>query len=514
MSDPDARSSQHGDENILHVEVSALDGGTPVTRGPRRRWVRVAQASSALVVVLALLAVVVVPRLGLGSRVALTHTGTSALPTAITYNGQPLTCPAGATWSPGSDAVAILDYVACHGVGASNVPAGGALAIYPSGIPASLPPQVVYSLDPLVIQQGLPASTTRNAQIMANLAISYMSVAWSPDGQTIAVTYFARSAVASLGENSSAQQDEPLATGVLLLPAHDPTGQVRVFDEPVSAVAAVTAPTIVAGTTSPPAPSPTTVPVPRYGAWNLTTGKIEGVGVPIGLGYTWGPGNTLTTTDPLTAEQTFAGAASHAAPGNAVGGASFTLWQSGDASIVNIPCPTSTATPDPYAPPAPVSGPPYVSLRLRTAGAVWSPDGALLLVTGINVHGWVDVPVTPSELDPENGCGYGDPANAQMRLPVRDAALRAVLTNMPPGSVQLAWRPDGQRLAVETSGSGDSLSIYDCATGTRLASESLADVIPAGGSTLMYWSPDGLQLLVLGVGGQLFTVLDAAQLGG
>jgi hypothetical protein len=98
-------------------------------------------------------------------------------------------------------------------------------------------------------------------------------------------------------------------------------------------------------------------------------------------------------------------------------------------------------------------------------------------------------------------------------------------------SIDLAWSPNGRRLAVTpsdvgaagvgaASGSVPALTVYDCASGRVRLQLSSEDIVPApalGGGQLVLaiaWSPDGTRLLLVPmVQGRLIQVLGPTSLG-
>jgi hypothetical protein len=113
-------------------------------------------------------------------------------------------------------------------------------------------------------------------------------------------------------------------------------------------------------------------------------------------------------------------------------------------------------------------------------------------------------------------------------MPVHDAGVRAALalldgTRLP--AIDLAWSPNGRRLAVTpsdvaaTSVSVPELTVYDCASGRVRLQFSVADLVPVlrEGQPLsaMAWSPDSTHLLLVPLGQRpRIQVLGLTSLGG
>jgi WD40 repeat protein len=141
--------------------------------------------------------------------------------------------------------------------------------------------------------------------------------------------------------------------------------------------------------------------------------------------------------------------------------------------------------------------------------AIWSPDGRYL-ITPTYYGGRVQLPgesLSPDILKATRQ------AQAPV-LPVRDSALRAIYQSDQAGG-PVAWRPDGQVLAVWSVHndanliSNDVVTLYNCASGKVLARfdvppATASDLYPnlfgfgAGGDLGVWlrWSPDGSRLLL------------------
>lgn len=521
QSEQSEEQSEEHEPDTFALEVTSLDGGTTrphtLKSGPRRRWVRFAQAASVLAIVALLLVVLVLPH----TTFSLSSTLSSFLPqptaTPLRYTGQPLACPGGATWSPDSQQIAVIHYLKCDRADPLDN-TGGVLAIYDHPDWPGYPPASVIALDTLVARQGLPASVTHNTQEMRALRLAYTSIGWSPDGRTIALTYAGSYAPAARTPLPDVASD-PRINGLLLLPVGSATGHVRVFNQP--------------------APQPTyplspSAPYPVV-AWNLLSGQQVVYTIPRSLAYRWNADDTLAATAPLS---TTPGNVPTTAPGpvgDPVGGASFTLWQVGYISASNAACVPGPSSTQPASTDSskPTSGNAsaiasngngsYISLGLSTGGPVWSPDGVIFIPQGLYSGGRADVPFPASARDTTHGCSWLGAATDLPLVPIHDTALRTVLNKLTAASsVTLLWRPDGQRVVFQESpvtiqqstGAQYTITVYDCATGLSLATPNTPGSLESiFGDPSMQWSPNGQRLLLVGYGEAPVTVLDAMVLG-
>jgi WD40 repeat protein len=138
----------------------------------------------------------------------------------------------------------------------------------------------------------------------------------------------------------------------------------------------------------------------------------------------------------------------------------------------------------------------------------WSPDGSRI-VEPLSLNAVLDpllfqAPLSESAL-------AGTPLANMPIVAVRDATMQAVVTDLeanPPssgGGTQLAWRPDGKALAVESDSAesglpptGHDVTLYDCATGKVLATlkPPAASSSTSQGGWSVRWSPSGKQLML------------------
>ena len=315
---------------------------------------------------------------------------------------------------------------------------------------------------------------------------NYQHIAWSPDGQRLAVTFglFLPNGLAQ--DNPTGPPAWPGSTvhGVMLADATGTTRQVFT-DQAVSG---------------------------RHGAvWDVASGApvaqaqaVAGA-LPPALGYAWNGDGTLTPQTPLNAS------AAPQAPaleptGNPDGGASFTVWQAGGIDLrTTAPAPGGIVTVEPGA------------FTWSSDFAAWSLDGRYLAAhVGIDLGRFA-----PADPPPPSAAGVAQLGLSQAPLlPVRDAALAALLAAMPRGfpdsatqaaqSLQVAWSPSGRALAARESiplDAGDNaklqvyaVTVYDCASGKPLAtltpSTRFSPLGRAPAPALLRWSPDGRHLLL------------------
>lgn len=478
--------------DTFHLEVSALAPGRARITVARRPWLRAAQAASVVIIVFGVLYALVLPH----PTFSFLPAPPLPIPTLFRYAGQALTCPTAAAWSPDSEQFAVVDYVACD----REYPftsSEAVLAFYDIVRGAnSLVPHGVMVLDSLVIQRGLPASVRADAQEMRSLRLTYTSLGWSPDGKTLAITFAGGSITAGAHGQPPALQGDPRINGLIVVSLTG-TRTVRVYDQPVAQESTGER----AGN-----------PYPLV-AWNTTTGQQEVLSVWESLAYRWTADDRLVASMPLLPPPTPPPAASLGRVGNPDGGASFTLWQVGYLHVGNPSCSSATG--------ADLS---YIDLGLETNGPIWSPDGAIYIPQGIYSGGRADAPTPGGARGPASECVLTGTLAELPLLPVRDAALRAVVARLTARSnVTLFWRPDGQRVLLtevpvtiqQGSGAEYTATVYDCATGQVLATPNTPGS-PVGlfGAPTVEWSPDGQRVLLLGYGDAPLTVLDATVLGG
>lgn len=331
----------------------------------------------------------------------------------------------------------------------------------------------LHALDPTDVPALPPAGSGGPLPVLGGVQIIYSQVLWSPpDGHRIALPFQASVPFRQNGRNT-------FWDGIVL--ANSDGSQVRALFSPQENA---------------------------LFEWNLATGDPVPLGsapgpympaaFSIALAYRWGTNGTLIPQTPLVP-----GVVPPASPlepvGNPDGSATFTIWQPGTVSPIT--------NSDPTAPPAPLAPPSAYSFS--TAFAVWSPDGNWLVgpdgafeysLLGTNA---VLVPKgQPPSLPPD----YFEPGQSAF-LPVRDKALQALLNLGPVPNVaergwNVAWRPDGRVLAAygisTTFGSIQPVTLYDCATGRKLATLqplSGPPYLDSFDGGLLRWSPDGTRML-------------------
>lgn len=226
--------------------------------------------------------------------------------------------------------------------------------------------------------------------------------------------------------------------------------------------------------------------------WDTQTGAMLDGTVPLGpygtmpsaMAYTWDSGGHLSIAEP-TPDSSIPFASSKSPVGNPTHDASFSVWQPG--SVISVARWDTSGYSEGY--------------EWSTRFAAWSPDGRYV-VNLINVLAYLS-------LSEEASARVSVPQSAQgpqVILPVRDAALLALMWAAPPqaqtGEWEVAWRPDGRELAAFRLGgsTAESAGVYDCVSGRELASLPLAtapwNAFLAGLSPLLRWSPDGTHLLL------------------
>jgi WD40 repeat protein len=347
-----------------------------------------------------------------------------------------IACLVDAAWSPDSRVIAALGYQsACYHAGAKGV-----LSVYDTHtrrLVERLHPDeaIVKALDS---SEFLPA---KHPSLMSPdpIHVTYVHVAWSPDGKLLACTFNTISIY-------------PPVDGVMLMNREG--GHMQVLLQQQSATA------------------------PFYAEWDLARSRsvpftpppsaFSLMPLPPALAYSWGVNDTLVPETLLT--HTGVPAAPPPGPvGNPIGDPSFTIWQPGSVDVAAM----------------------ADSSRLSswsTALAAWSPDGRYL-VDGITLFGLLK---PPGQRFPSVYTLILTRMNQVPRLPLRDKALLKVVDT----ATALAWSPNGHVLAAYHA--RKSVDLYDCRTGNRLAALALHDRGAASSTApiLLRWSPNGSRLLV------------------
>jgi hypothetical protein len=331
-------------------------------------------------------------------------------------------------------------------------------------------------------------------------AVIYGAMAWSPDGQRLAVGYSIKDLAGTLvlkRDGTVAQlfahtTHYPIKDALWEPYAHT---EVRPF---ISAVWDTTTSQLVSD-----APNPSSSSSPPYT-------------FPQALSYQWGSGGRLEGATPIPAAPSQVPGTSGPV-GAPTTGKPFTLWQPG----ALLWTPTTVSTP-------PTTRGAFV---WHSTFVAWSPDGryiaqdvavqAALVPDGL-------FPLSTDELSKVEKTGLMDFAPSV--LPIRDAGLAAVLKVAPHvevgpenefhvWTVDLAWRPDGRYLAayigdpatppgpppvpegdhdpVKSGYGGQKVQVFDCVTGAVVAKLTLQ----AGegkfqtGTDWLLWSADGSHLM-------------------
>ena len=308
-----------------------------------------------------------------------------------------------------------------------------------------------------------PATLLAKALPQAGASIVYFSdIAWSPDGQRLALVFGAH------GASSSSK----MIVGVLLT---DTAGQ---HVEVAARETADESPIL-------------------HGVADLTQHTVSATpALPPALGYRWGANGALDSETPLSASAPPA----QVTPGpvGSPNGDRFTIWQPGwlDEQTTD-PTTGQVYNPGVYT---------WYSTFLA-----WSPDGRYLRQLSLS-----------GRLAPADG---KQPSGATLKalnqekspiLPVRDNGLKQVIDILTQnarnslgtaGALQsVAWRPDGKYLATQTiatnpngddSAESHQVVVYECATGAIWGILHPETRNAAGGSTQwLRWSPNGTRILV------------------
>jgi hypothetical protein len=399
----------------------------------------------------------------------------------------------GAAWSPDSTNFVLAS---CSGTAAEQ---NETLAIFDAHTGAVRARTTIQAVD---IQRAIPPPYGTSWE---HNVIRYGQPFWSADGRRIIITFVAY---------IPGPQVPPSRDGLVVL--DNQLSVLHVFDGLQNL-----SPTRTSGGNF----GPQTVE-----QWDLSAGTASTLTLPQGLAYAWSAGDTLSASAVVAQTPGAQPPAVSAGPvGTPLGGSSFTAWQKGSVYFVNRTGCSGT-------PAAPGAAATYYLSNVWT-DAAWSPDGRYL-VFYLSVGGRLPTPTPtpptpgPSPSSPSDCSGWGQ-ASAWPQVPIHDAGMRAALalldeTRLP--SIDLAWSPDGRRLAVEpsdvgaggvaaASGTAPALSVYDCASGRVRAQLSRADIVPELGGdepfSVMAWSPDSSHLLLVPMGrGSLIRVLGSGSLGG
>jgi WD40 repeat protein len=352
-----------------------------------------------------------------------------------------LACLVDAAWSPDSKQVAVLGY-------------GQSCQLMP-GPPPTLQVNIYNGISQKLIRQvqldGMILSPLRQRSAKSTLAasIDLGSIAWSPDGRQLAISF-------------DTDEVGTVYDGVLLLAPNGQEQRVMLWpDNRQNSSSSYLLWNLVSGEaraiyylkqTASPMQSPSIVnlqPAPAY-RWG-TNGALEPAPQPVG-----------------------------GAIGNPAGDPTFTIWQPGFAQIeTQIP---------PLGPSLPVK-----FLTWSTQFAAWSSDGRYF-IDQVNTMGRFVIPHQPIP-DQQELVSLG--MDQLATLTARDKALAGILATLLSGKADdayIAWRPNGRELATYAAG---RVEIYDCATGRKLASLiSPNKPVNLNGDETFAWSPDGSRLML------------------
>ncbi|MGH2501714.1 MAG: hypothetical protein ACRDID_04270, partial [Ktedonobacterales bacterium] len=402
-----------------------------------------------------------------------------------------LHCESDVAWAPDSRRVALIGYQqTCPQFDPQQYNYfPGYLGVYDSQTGKSLAQVNIDKPIQQALHLGAPIGATPANMIPQGTTdaqgIQYRSVAWSPDGKHLAITFF-------VDDLSSATRRS--LYGVLLI---NPDGSSpRVLAQTLGPHDYVFDPVwdLTTGTIL---PAPATAQ-PQPGA----TFYSAGLGAPA-QGWTWAANGVLVPQQPLLPVWLQNQPMPPIAPvGNPDGGASFSVWQPGQLSIMYPLDATGQAN----------TSVPGVPL-FQTAFVAWSPDGRYLL--DVALSSVVNTPAGMPTPSPQTLATLK--LDNRAALPVRDAAMASALKrlaqesashalNQPQGSGTVAWSPDGKLLAEVTGTSAPqqdqdyatvTISIVSCENGKTLATltaHAAVNQTGIGGNEYMRWSPDGKRL--------------------
>ena len=385
----------------------------------------------------------------------------TASPTFSLLEQNTLRCLLDTAWSPDNQHIAVLGYgVGCPQEANQYLP--GLVNMYD----AHSAKLIAHMHPDSEILSSLKKQFKQFAGNQALPTIYYQTLLWSPDEHYLALLFIVAPPL---------QPTDPGIDGVLLL---GKGGEQRVFlrqEKPEEAHSySYIRWDVQQGVAT----------VVQYAAFTANSNEFISTSA-AALSYHWGAG------DVLIADTQTGNASPPVTPlspvGNPDGDSSFSTWQPGFIFQVTQNGNGTIHIPGVYV--------------WQSFFPVWSPDGSSLadgLVAGV----LLEVPGQKAiSLQESKDLGV----DKLPVLQVRDKALVQVLHTLPfqPDTngdlnINVSWRPDGRVLATYNAG---KVTIYDCATGQKLAS--LVPTMPpaslngAGDSgAVLRWSPDGTHLLL------------------
>lgn len=488
---------QPGDSHATRIPLATQNAPlTPTTRSKKKPLI---------VAVSTLVCIAIIGGLIAYSQLSPKRSSGNHPPAYVTFSpaSDNVTCPRDVAWSPDGATVAVLGY---RGNCANDFP--GAYSYHPGSVNlysattghliAAFSPDTAITatlhLTPPTIATPLPgaAPSDRNT---SQQAINYAHLLWSPDSKQLAVTFSVLIATAVVANGGF---ETKLLRGVLL---SDLSGaqthvlsRIQAHGEWYSGLWNLADGSYIpANRLSPDMP----------GNWSASAALI-----PPALGYQWADTGRLQALTLLSA--TNIPAPQPSAPvGLPDGGKDFTVWQPGVAQII---------TQDESQPPQPLTVPVET---WRSSFSAWSADGKFLFAgdSGAEVQNW-RLALMGQPTPDSATLGKVGLTSAPI-VPTRDAGLAAALhryhdlsinSNAQNTPINLAWSPDGKRLAAEAlipRAAGDpqhasdfAVSIYDCSSGKLLGrlTPKLGLGVSSDPGTFLRWSPDGTHLLLYTTG--------------
>lgn len=454
----DVGRSQPSDTPDIERDIERSGGNEKIRRNREpKRWLRMVAALAMVAVLVSIVAGVLIH---LQQKPTTAH---SIAPITPRLNG--LDCAQDVAWSPDGTRIAIVGYQNACGqddVGAyASVP--GWVTIYNVSarrLLASFSPDSAIDHAP-----GVSAPTIATPQAsgsdVTHPAINYQHLLWSPDGQSLALTF-------EVNEWASTVRPSRLY-GVAIINSASGTSSY-VF-------------THIA-----------TASDPAYLEWDLMAGKLLSTAqttqttlsnLPGGQVFTWGADGAITAT---------ASSQGFTAPiGQPDGTTSFSVWQPGQAAMNQLDGSESPTV-----------------CTWQSSFAAWSPDSRYLIATAL-AGGIIDANgcLMPTSAQLENTGYAGSPT-----LAPHDSAIASVYADIEkaPGVPQttgqtVAWRPSGTAMATiptyepSATPAARTVTVYNTATGQVIAKltpqANTQYAFDRQQTPILRWSPDGSRLLLL-----------------